>query len=443
MTFDVCQSESFEGKIPSEKAIKCLRKAIMRLPDLNEVSIVLAESLYNRFNITAWDEDCQEGMAIVDKVITFHDAGDGLSPYLERAVELAAMFAYTRFEVYGRPEHLEQAIHRFRTFLDRAPLEESNRALPSKLLSYLEGLRLNASDITVDVEDLLSFPFKSTELPSFRDLIASLPELNDIRTPEEGLGRHRNALRDTTIDRLTDIVDINDSIKYCRHLLTSYTHSGLAVNARSALCGLFLRAFECTNQVEYLDEGISAARENIGNLGPLMDSDPTLLGLASLLSTRFNLLHRREDLDESMRLFAMAANHEHAGVFHDSSISCQWASIAHRFGHPSASTAYDRAMSSMQASLTFSPTLDIQHSRLIAMGDKFKTLPLDYTSYQIRTGRLKRAIEILERGRALLWSEMRGLRTSIDHIRLADPHLADKFAAVNQDLETLTLPLNK
>jgi len=40
---------------------------------------------------------------------------------------------------------------------------------------------------------------------------------------------------------------------------------------------------------------------------------------------------------------------------------------------------------------------------------------------------------------------MRGLRTSVDQIRLADPNLADKFSAVHRELETLTLtfPLNK
>jgi CHAT domain-containing protein len=37
-----------------------------------------------------------------------------------------------------------------------------------------------------------------------------------------------------------------------------------------------------------------------------------------------------------------------------------------------------------------------------------------------------------------LWSEMRGLRTSIDQLRIVDAHLADKFAAINRDLEALT-----
>ena len=37
---------------------------------------------------------------------------------------------------------------------------------------------------------------------------------------------------------------------------------------------------------------------------------------------------------------------------------------------------------------------------------------------------------------------MRGLRSSIDQIRSIDPHLADNFAAVSRELETLTLAIS-
>jgi CHAT domain-containing protein len=97
----------------------------------------------------------------------------------------------------------------------------------------------------------------------------------------------------------------------------------------------------------------------------------------------------------------------------------------------------------MQTSLTFAPTLDDQHTRFVTMNDKIAvpvvTLPLDYASYRIKLGQIQQAIETLEQGRALLWSEMHGLRTSIAQVRVADPHLADKLLAINRDLEKLTL----
>ena len=65
--------------------------------------------------------------------------------------------------------------------------------------------------------------------------------------------------------------------------------------------------------------------------------------------------------------------------------------------------------------------------------------PSDYASYQIQNGQVKQAIETLEQGRALIWSEMRGLRTSADKLRAADPALADKFVDINQRLESVTM----
>jgi len=96
------------------------------------------------------------------------------------------------------------------------------------------------------------------------------------------------------------------------------------------------------------------------------------------------------------------------------------------------------AMSLMQETLVFSPTLQTQHFRLVDALRESEGLPSDYASFQIESNRHKQAVETLERGRALLWSEMRGLRTSIDQLHAADPALADKFAAINRKLELVT-----
>ena len=71
--------------------------------------------------------------------------------------------------------------------------------------------------------------------------------------------------------------------------------------------------------------------------------------------------------------------------------------------------------------------------------DIIDKLPLDYASYQVHMGQLTQAVETLERGRCLIWSEMRDLRACIDHIHEIDVGLAEKFAAVNEDLEALMM----
>ena len=65
---------------------------------------------------------------------------------------------------------------------------------------------------------------------------------------------------------------------------------------------------------------------------------------------------------------------------------------------------------------------------------------MDYASYEVGRGKLKDAIQALERGRALIWSELRGLRTSINQLPV-NSHLAKDFTAVSRELETLTISI--
>jgi len=95
-------------------------------------------------------------------------------------------------------------------------------------------------------------------------------------------------------------------------------------------------------------------------------------------------------------------------------------------------------MSHMQSPLVFTTALPTRHSRLVEKHDLYEKAPLNFASYQIRVGQLNRAIEVLEQGRALLWSEMHGLRTSIDQLHEADTDFAKEFTAINQELEILT-----
>ena len=56
--------------------------------------------------------------------------------------------------------------------------------------------------------------------------------------------------------------------------------------------------------------------------------------------------------------------------------------------------------------------------------------------------RLEQAIEALERGVALLWSQMRGSHTPVDQLIAVDPHLEGMFVAIYRDLEMLTMSVS-
>ena len=313
----------------SEKVTDCLRKATVRLPSLHQVSIVLTLALYDRFVVAPSDDDYEEAMVTLDRILTFRRSGDGPSPYRKEVLRLAAMFAYARFNAYGKPEHFEHAIYRFRILLDAMSIGDPDRANIIKRLSDLEQLRF---DGTPNTQDALSIPPKSAKLPSFRDLIASLPDPMAIKAKSvQTSGKHIDALKASYINQLTDVANIEDGIKYCRHLLVLYPRSQLASAAQFALVGLLHRAFERTHEIEYLNEAISATRDAINTTIPLHSRVAFLVRFTSFLSARLELLHREEDLHELMQLFPTVADYSVANLHDQHPISFHWAIIARRF----------------------------------------------------------------------------------------------------------------
>jgi CHAT domain-containing protein len=168
----------------------------------------------------------------------------------------------------------------------------------------------------------------------------------------------------------------------------------------------------------------------------------TVLKLVEFLVIREQLLGRREDHHEAIRLMSMVIDSKHAGEPDQVKLSCLWATLARRIDHPTTLTAYKVAMTLMQKSLSLAPTVSAQHAYLVAMGEHYMTISLDYASFQIHLlgrSRFKEAVETLEQGRVLLWSEMRGLRTPLAQLLERDSPLAKQFSEINQELEALTI----
>ncbi|KAH9057575.1 CHAT domain-containing protein [Lactarius vividus] len=223
-----------------------------------------------------------------------------------------------------------------------------------------------------------------------------------------------------TVIRRDDITAIDEAIEKGRTILVSSAPIYPHVLYVSGLFGAML--FEAFKQDQHLlSTGL----------------------LAQALLTRSGSFpeYCTQDDEEAMKLLFQCANHPQASLPDRFLYACLCAdtarSIHYPSSHPSISTAYKSAMSSMQNTLHFAPTLQLQHTTL-ATTDTFHRMPLEYASYQIELGQLDEAIGALERGRALLWSEMRYLRTSVDQLLDADPDLGSKFAAINGDLEDLT-----
>jgi CHAT domain-containing protein len=451
-----------------DQVIECVRDMVKMSPSSLVALTALANTLCIRFITTHSCDDYDESTALLERVLDPNQPGE--RPYLIRDIASvsAALLAYAKSAIFQNPGSSEMATSHFRTLVN-SPSVKGLHPLYTGILAGLATERFNQYSLAESLEEAKSYNSQLVDLSSkhsqslFEDILPgrrfvweSLPMtrvaeniqylkelLSDI---PPGTGRHRKCLKEladwyeTKFVRTNDTSDIEESIKYGRLALNSTPPSGLDRDSSLAsLRNIFLTAFGHTNTINYLNEAIILGYDLLElNRAQHHDFQITQQLVSSLL-TRERLLGRKEDRQEAIRLISIVIDNQHAREPDRFRMSCLWTILARSIAHPTTSTAYKTAMSLIQKSSSFAPTVSIQHTRLVAMGKNCLDVPLDYASYQISLGRFEEATETLEQGRALLWSEMRGLRTHVAQLNERDSPCAKRFAEINQELEALTI----
>ncbi len=435
LIYDVVRSKIHPGVPgqPLDQLIAYLRAARKHKPYMPEARFALAESLGCRYCMTFVNGDYEEAASILDEIITFSSPGDSQGEFVASAQQLVTTLAMIRSHLHETPEHLEEGIYRARAFLSSSSVKESSH---SAVVFDLEQIAERRFDYfgSIDSEGLEASPSNSP-------LSQPVPTVSIGEYEDDGSEFGRKIGEFLSEVRNNDITKIDEAIEKGRTMLASCDPSNPLESGHFASFGSTLfEAFKRTNEIVYLNESISTSRRVLENLFA------PLLHLATLGQLSLSLLkrsesfpdHRMQDLDEALELLSQFVNDASASLPDRFQFACYWASISRRVRHRSVSTAYESAVSLMQGTPLFAPTLQLQHAALANTSDFYHRMPLDYASYQVDLHRLEEAIETLERGRALLWSEMHHLRAPIDQLLQADPQLAHKFAVINRDLEELT-----
>jgi tetratricopeptide (TPR) repeat protein len=416
-----CFTRAVEHKRPElspdrllDEIIKCLRLAGEHKPQLRQVQLCLAKCLFIRYGNTLSDE-LDEAASIVDELIDSSSPGDEVAAECQ---ELLPILTMLRSVGDGRPETSEEAIYRARGFLASSSAEDPLYHAWSRVLEHAAKNRF----ITFGPIDGLEASSNSDPVPA---------DVGQKTRPLDGL---LDGIRNNSI------TDIEEAIELGRSILASSDPSDL--QSSHEFGEILFEAFKRTKNINYLNESIHILRQLVARRPPMILRHWTMYGLLGTLGVRSVIFrgHRTQDLYEMVELIPQYLNDGSRwfGLPHRFHLACTWALFAQEIQHPSASTAYETALSSMQDIASFSPTLQLQHVTLATLPDYSHEMPLAYASYQVERGQLEKAIETLERGRSLLWSEMRRLRTSIDQLLDADPELGHKFATLNRDLEELT-----
>ena len=457
-----------------DEVIDCLRDAGKAHPPgsydaWHEVMYALAYTLDSRFIKTHAKEDYEEAAVVLEKILEPGGCPDSFRFFPS---SLAVALAYKRFAFFREPEFSELTISRLRALLrdgSSSPFldeELRRRLLITWGLATQTNLRfreysLNESHEEADTHisqlvtassssgleesgEPFSWSQEIRETYSATDIQQKIDHILSTTLP--GTERYIECLRhlknwyESKFRCTNDISDLEEAIKYSRLSLDA-TPVGdpWRINPLASLRNVLFLAFQKTSKICYLDESIAVDYYILELKTAQQSHFLATQRLVSSLLARERLLGRIEDRHEAIRLISSVMDDQYARDFDRFRLSCRWAIISRIIGHPTILTAYKTAMSLMQKSFSFAPTVSVQHTRIVAMGGDCQTMPLDYASYQIYLGRFEEAIETLEQGRALLWSEMRGLRTPVCRLIGEDSSLEKRFAEINQELETLTI----
>jgi tetratricopeptide (TPR) repeat protein len=436
----VAETEMFrrgETQQVANLAIQVLREATVLNPDL-AISDALATCLAARFQTTLAMSDYEEAIAIADRIVATHSPGNSPTRIQRDAMMLISFLLGSRLNSFSRPEYLEDAVRRIRAFVPCLPDEDRAR-----LASILNSLTLRRFDY-------FGVAGNSGGAPPNRHFDLHV-EIKFGGGPASGIITQGSQME----EKLLHLCEVSAAIMNgeITHVEAAVEHSRKFVplqqprdqwSPSSELAKTFGKilfyGYQSTKRLDYLNDSITTLRDlhKIAAPNKVIHFD-TGYALRRSLATRLKLFHRWEDFEELTQLCYELANDDSGEVFTRFKIACIWAGAARVYMPPSASIAYETAMSLLQETLVFSPTLQTQHLRLTQALIEGGRLPSDYASYQIENGQFEQALETLDRGRALIWSEMRGLRTSTDQLRAADPALADEFVDINRRLELVTM----
>jgi len=140
---------------------------------------------------------------------------------------------------------------------------------------------------------------------------------------------------------------------------------------------------------------------------------------------------------EAFALFKHAVNHSFASAKARFQAAVRWAREARRRKNQSTVQAYAQSLSLLNRCLVLAPTVEAQQNFLAGTNTVPKALALGAASSAIDAGDLRSAVELLEQGRAVLWSKLRGYRHPLVRLRAVDEELADQFKALSSRLECL------
>ncbi|KAG1738571.1 CHAT domain-containing protein [Suillus occidentalis] len=421
----------------------------------------LAVRISTRFDHRGNPED-------LDQAITLHREALALRPvgHTDRSSSLnnLAIQLSTRFDYRGDPEDLDEAVALQREALALCPVGHTDRSMSLGNLAVRLSIRFDHRGNAEDLDQAVALQ---------REALALCPVGHTHRS--KSLNNLANGLS-TRFSHRGNAGDLDQAIALGREALTlcPVGHTNRALSLNNLAVQLSTRFVHQSN-AEDLDQAIALHTESLA-LYPVghPDRSMSLNNLAAQLSTRFDHQGNAEDLNESrenlccalalltqhdprrlmihrslatvylsfhcsgltgtggpdedtdslntaMHHFKAAANFVPGSLLFRLRASLDWVRRADQHRHATELEAYGTSMQLMDAYMSATASVSSRHR---AMQDFPRMLAVDAASCALRSGDVGRAVELLEQGRTIIWTQMTRLRTPLDTLQTRSDHAA-------------------
>jgi tetratricopeptide (TPR) repeat protein len=366
---------------------------------------------------------------------------------------------YSRFKAIGNRDDLDEAIALYREAQKLTPVGHPLEFETSNNLGTALYTRFGHTSDLQDLEDSITCFRNASELKSGFDVTTlgnlgnALVERNQLNDLEEAVSLHRAALdltpalhplRHFTLQNLGSslvtqyprwghLQDLEEAIEVSREALdlTPGGHPARHISLGNLAFSLHTRYLSLgKNNIEDLREAIKLDQEAVAPL-PLNHPESSVSrNLALHLMELHSAINDSAALDDAMDAFRAAATCDTCSVleqFHSAKI---WAKDADG-RHSSALEAYSQAIGLLPRMAALDTRLEARQTVL----SRSEGLASAAASCAIREGKLEKAVEFLETGRAVFWSQALRLRTPLDELELNAPALAERLRKISIELE--------
>jgi CHAT domain-containing protein len=225
------------------------------------------------------------------------------------------------------------------------------------------------------------------------------------------------------------MVDLDEAIVLDQEALglrpQGHPHRSMSLNN---LAGHLSSRYKQLGAMVDLDEAIILGREALG-LRPQghPGRSGSLDNLAHHLRIRFTRSNQLHDKEELFSLYAQLVHVAQIVSSNDLSAARSWIRVAEDFQHPTILLAYETSLRLLMQHIVTLPSLP-QH--LVILKDLTSSLAVDAFSACLRKRVPAHAVELLEQGRGVFWSQLIRLSSPLDDVGVSSPAgklLADEF----------------